>query len=72
MSVHESSTATSSAAAFAPGAAWTWRTGLTSGAAALAANAVVFAVARAAAPTCWCAVRSASRPWPSAWGRWRP
>lgn len=48
MSVHEPATVASSASAFAPGAAWTWRTGLTSGAAALAANAVVFAVARAA------------------------
>ena len=48
MSVHELPTATSHASPFAPGTARTWQTGLTSGTAALATNAVVFAVARAA------------------------
>jgi Family of unknown function (DUF6069) len=48
MSLHEPATVTTSAPAFAPGAATTWRVGVTSGAAALAVNAVVFAVARGA------------------------
>lgn len=48
MSVNETPTAASSTPTFALSAALTWRTGLTSGAAALAANAVLFAVARAA------------------------
>lgn len=48
MPVHEPATVTSRAPAFTPGAARAWRVGLTSGGAALAVNAVVFAVARGA------------------------
>jgi hypothetical protein len=48
MNAQETSTVSRSASTFAPGAATTWRVGLISGAAAVALNAVVLAVARVA------------------------